>query len=88
MAEDAIKSTLNEAPEKKSKKEKKPKKENSFAKYFRDLKGEFKKIVWPSKKQVINNTIVVIVAIVVVGVFIWGIDLGLAALVRWFLGNA
>ena len=87
MAEDAIKSTLNGAPEKKQK-EKKPKKTNGVAKYFRDLKGEFKKIVWPSKKQIINNTIVVIIAIIVCGLFIWAMDLGLSALMDLFLKNA
>lgn len=87
MAEDAIKATVNEKPEKKQK-DKKPKKNGGFMKFFRDLKGEFKKIVWPSKKQIINNTLVVIAAILVVGVFIWLVDLGLGALVKLFLGNA
>ena len=87
MAEDAIKETVNAKPQKKAK-DKKPKKSSGFGKFFRDLKGEFKKIVWPSKKQIVNNTIVVIVAIIVIGVFIWAIDLGLAALVKLFLGNA
>ncbi len=87
MAEDAIKKTENAKPEKKAK-DKKPKKDNVVGKFLRDLKGEFKKIVWPSKKQIINNTVVVIVAIIVLGVFIWAVDLGLAALVKLFLGNA
>ncbi len=86
MAEDAIKETVNAKPEKK--KEKKAKKGNPVGKYFRDLKGEFKKIVWPSKKQIINNTIIVIIAIIVIGIFIWAIDFGLGALIRLFLGNA
>ena len=72
----------------KKRKEKKPKKTGGFTKYFRDLKGEFKKIVWPSKKQIINNTLVVIVAIIVCGVFIWAMDLGLSALMDLFLKNA
>ena len=46
-----------------------------IGKFFRDQKGETKKIVWPSKKQVVNNTIIVIIAIVlfavIVGVFDW-----------------
>lgn len=84
MAKDAIKT---EKPVK-STKEKKAKNSGGFVKFFRDLKGEFKKIVWPSKKQIINNTIVVIAAILVVGVFIWLVDLGLAKLVQLFLGNA
>ena len=87
MAQDAIKETVNAKSEKKAK-DKKSKKDNAFFKNLRDLKGEFKKIVWPSKKQVINNTIVVLAAIVVAGVFIWGVDLGLSALVKLILGNA
>ncbi|MBE6788826.1 MAG: preprotein translocase subunit SecE [Ruminococcaceae bacterium] len=87
MAEDAIKETMNEKPQKTAK-ENKSKKSNGFLKFFRDLKGEFKKIVWPSKKQIINNTVIVIAAILVVGVFIWLVDLGLAELVKLFLGNA
>ena len=86
MAEDAIKETVNAKSQKK--KEKKAKKSNGVLKFFRDLKGEFKKIVWPSKKQIINNTIVVIAAIIVIGIFIWVIDFGLGALVKLFLGNA
>ena len=67
---------------------KKPSLFSRVKRFFKDIRGELKKVAWPSKKQVINNTIVVIAAIIVVGVFIWGIDLGLAALVQWFLGNA
>ncbi len=84
MAEDAVK----KAGAKPEKKEKKQKKSGGFRKYFRDLKGEFKKIVWPSKKQIINNTIVVIASIIVVGLFIWLLDYGLGALIKLFLGNA
>ena len=47
---------------------------SGIGRLFRDLKSEFKKIVWPSKKQVINNTLIVIAAIIVIGVFIWGLD--------------
>ena len=33
--------------------------------FFRDIKGEVKKIVWPSKKQVINNTVIVVIMVVI-----------------------
>ena len=56
------------------------------AKFFRDCKGEMKKIVWPTKKQVVNNTIVVFVAMGVVGVAIWIIDFALGALRALSLG--
>ncbi|MBR2743032.1 MAG: preprotein translocase subunit SecE [Clostridia bacterium] len=54
-----------------------PKKKNIFKRfipYLKELRSETKKIVWPSKGQVLNNTIVVIVMIVVIGAFIAVID--------------
>ena len=41
---------------------------------LRDMKGEMKKVVWPSKKQVINNTLIVLAFVAVSGIFIWGLD--------------
>ena len=43
-------------------------------KWFRDMKSELKKVVWPSKNQMINNTLVVLACVLVVGVFIWVFD--------------
>lgn len=43
--------------------------------YFKELKSETKKLVWPTKNQVINNTIVVITMLIIVGLFVWGLDL-------------
>ena len=57
------------------------KKENFFvksskniSKFFRDCKSEIKKIVWPTPKTVFNNTGVVLVTILVIGLFIFGLD--------------
>ncbi len=41
-----------------------------LAKWFREMRSELKKVVWPSGKQLLNNTIVVLVSIVVVGVIV------------------
>lgn len=43
-------------------------------KFFRDCKGEIKKIVWPTPKSVFKNTGVVLVAIIISGIFISGLD--------------
>lgn len=43
--------------------------------YFKEVKSEFKKVSWPSRKQVFNNTVVVLTTIVVSGVAIWAVDL-------------
>lgn len=45
-----------------------------IAKYFKDAKGEFKKIVWPSKKQVWNNVAVILAMVLVFALLTWGID--------------
>ena len=52
--------------------EKKVKKDRT--RWFREMRSELKKVVWPSKSQMINNTLVVIACVVVVGVFIWVFD--------------
>ncbi|WP_040197833.1 preprotein translocase subunit SecE [Candidatus Soleaferrea massiliensis] len=55
---------------------------------FKDLRGEVKKVVWPTKKQVVNNTIVVLVTMLAVGIVIWLLDFGMSTLVSAFLQQA
>ena len=74
----------NEKNSKKAAASKKPKK--SIVKYFKDLKSEFKKVVWPSRKTVINNTVVVLIALIISGIFVWGLDTLFATLLRLALG--
>lgn len=53
------------------------KKENIFkriAKWFRGMKSELKKVVWPSASQLFNNTLVVVVVSVVFALVIWAFD--------------
>ena len=45
-----------------------------IAKWFREMKSELKKVVWPTRKQLLNNVIVCIVVILICGVFIWLFD--------------
>ena len=45
-----------------------------IAKWFREMKSELKKVVWPTRKQLLNNVIVCIVVIIICGVFIWLFD--------------
>ncbi len=44
------------------------------AKWLKEMKSELKKVQWPTRKQVINNTLIVIACVIVVGVFIWVFD--------------
>ena len=45
-----------------------------IAAWFRGMKSELKKVVWPTPKQILNNTIVVLFAILVAGIVIYAFD--------------
>ena len=45
-----------------------------ISRYLREMKSELKKVAWPSKKQTMNNTGVVIVCVIIVGVVVWIFD--------------
>ncbi|HBJ11102.1 MAG TPA: preprotein translocase subunit SecE [Ruminococcaceae bacterium] len=57
-----------------------------IARFFRDYKSEVKKIVWPGWKDVLKNTLIVLIMCVLVGVFIWLVDFGLGRLLELILG--
>jgi len=42
--------------------------------FVRESWGELKKVEWPNRAQVIQGTIVVLIACTVVGAFLWGCD--------------
>ena len=44
------------------------------ARWFREMKSELKKVVWPTRKQTLNNVIVAVVVMVLAGVVIWAFD--------------
>ena len=50
-------------------------------------KSEIKKIVWPGLREVIKNTVVVLVISLMVGAFIWLVDWGLGTLMK-LIGGA
>ena len=62
---------------KKDKKSDKNAKPGLFArvgKWLKEMKSELKKVQWPTRKQTINNTLIVLACVVVVGLFIWVFD--------------
>ncbi|MDE6281548.1 MAG: preprotein translocase subunit SecE [Oscillospiraceae bacterium] len=53
---------------------KKDKKPNRILRWFKDLKGELKKVTWPSAKDTLKNVGIVIMCVIFVGIFIWVFD--------------
>ena len=64
------KAAAKKAKEKSAKKSK----GNRFTRWLREMRSELKKVQWPTWKQVLKNTGVVIVCVLVIGVFIWVFD--------------
>ena len=60
-------------------------KDNIFGKtaqFLREVKVELKKVTWPSRKQTIGSTVVVIALVMIISVFLGAVDLGLSSLIR------
>jgi preprotein translocase subunit SecE len=53
-----------------------------FRRFLGESWGELKKVEWPTQNQLIQGVVVVIIACVIVGVFLWGSDLVLKRLVE------
>ena len=45
-----------------------------IGKWFKDMKSELKKVQWPTRKQTVNNTVIVIICCIIVGICIWLFD--------------
>jgi len=52
------------------------------SRYIRDVRSEAKKVHWPSKKTLRNHTAVVLVMMVILGLFIYGVDMLMILLSR------
>lgn len=49
--------------------------------FFKEVKNELKKVTWPGRREVINSTIVVLIATAVITLFLYLVDVGLSRLV-------
>ena len=52
---------------------------------FQEMFAELKKVTWPSRKELLNYTLIVIAFILVMGVVIYAIDMGASELVQLIL---
>ncbi len=58
-----------------------------IARFFRDYKSEVKKIVWPGFRDVVKNTLIVLVICLLIGILIWVCDKGLGELIKWIMSG-
>jgi preprotein translocase subunit SecE len=50
--------------------------------FLREVKVELKKVAWPSRKQAMGSTIVVIMLVLLVSFFLGIVDIGLSSLIK------
>ncbi len=66
----------------------KPKKRSRFA-FVGEIVGELRKVVWPTRREAIRLTIMVLIVTVIVGIVLGTLDYGFAELVsKLFLGGS
>ena len=53
--------------------------------FLREVRVELKKVTWPSRKQAIGSTVVVLILVIVISFFLGAVDIGLRQIVRIIL---
>ncbi len=75
MSEEKLEQPDVKLPETKGKgKKEKKKRKSRLVKWFREMKSELKKVVWPTPKQILNNTVIVLVIVAISSVVVWAVD--------------
>jgi preprotein translocase subunit SecE len=55
--------------------------------FGREARAEVRKVVWPSRQETVQTTLMVIVAVIIIGIFLWLIDMVLLSAVQYFTGQ-
>ena len=45
-----------------------------IGKWFREMKSELKKVIWPTRKTLVKNTLIAVGVMVAAAIVIWGFD--------------
>jgi len=59
---------------------------SKMKRFLREAKVELKKVTWPTPKEALASTSVVIVVVIIVSLFLGVVDLGLTKIIRLVLG--
>ena len=85
MAKNDVTKSKDKDKAKKAVVAKEPKKKGGIKRYFNELKSEMKKVVWPTKKKVLNNTGIVMTVMAFMGLFLFAVDSGLGYAIKQIL---
>ena len=65
-----------------------PRKFGELKSFFAEVKSELKKVTWPSRGEVKNTTVVVILTTVFFGFYLYGLDIAFSWLMRRVMGSS
>ena len=71
MANDEKSNLPEKSAQRKPEKKKKP---NRIAKWYREMRSELKKVVWPTPKQAMTSTAIALFIMFAASLVIWGFD--------------
>ena len=54
--------------------------------FFRDARTEVRKVVWPTRAETTQTTLTVVVIVLIVGIFLWLLDMLLSGLFKMITG--
>ena len=58
-----------------------------IGRFFREVVAELRKVIWPTRKELLTYTAVVVTFVAVVMAIVAGLDFGFAKAVLWVFGN-
>jgi preprotein translocase subunit SecE len=67
-------------------KERRPNPISRLVRFIREVVAELRKVIWPTRKELITYTSVVIVFVTFMVAIVWGLDAGVAQIVKWAFG--
>jgi len=54
--------------------------------FLKEVQIELKKVVWPTRKDTIASTTVVLILVIIIAIYLGLVDLGLSRVIRAILG--
>lgn len=58
----------------------------AFFQLFKEAKNEIRKVVWPTRQETLQTTGIVVVAVLIIGLLLWGLDSLLGWVISGFIG--
>jgi preprotein translocase subunit SecE len=58
----------------------------SLTRFIREIVAEMRKVIWPSRHELVTYTVVVVIFVVVLVAIVAGLDIGFAKLTLWIFG--